>query len=209
MTEPGGLRERKKLATRTALADAALRLCVEHGFDGVTVERVAHEAGVSLRTFFNYFSSKEEAVVAGDAATAEAFVSAFAQRPAAEPVLTALQRALVQIVGDQPDPARAAKLRALRRTPALLPHQLAAFAAQEQELAGAVAARVGGDGAGGAGTGDLYPLMTAATVMAVLRVLVQWWLDTPEPGGRSLLDLVEVMIAQLAAGFGAPVADPR
>lgn len=98
-----GLRERKKLATRTALADAALRLCVEHGLDGVTVEQVANEAGVSVRTFFNYFSSKEEAVVAGDVATAAAFVEAFAGRPAEEPVLRALHAALIEIVPDRID----------------------------------------------------------------------------------------------------------
>ena len=58
-----GLRERKKAATREALGDAAWSLCVEHGLDRVTVEQIARAAGVSLRTFFNYFSSKEEAIV--------------------------------------------------------------------------------------------------------------------------------------------------
>lgn len=191
-----GLRERKKLATRTALADAALRLCVEHGLDGVTVEQVATEAGVSLRTFFNYFSSKEEAVVAGDVATAAAFVRAFADRPADEPVLSALRTALVDVVPDQIEPTRVAQLRALRRTPALLPHQIAAFAVQERELAAAVGARVGVDPAT-----DLYPAMLAATTMATLRVVVGWWLDAAER--PELSELIDVMIARLDAGFAA------
>ncbi|ONI84735.1 TetR family transcriptional regulator [Saccharothrix sp. ALI-22-I] len=189
-----GLRERKKLATRTALADAALRLCVEHGLDGVTVEQVANDAGVSLRTFFNYFSSKEEAVVAGDAATAAAFVQTFAGRPESEPVLQALHRALVETVPDRIDPERVAQLRVLRRTPALLPHQIAAFVARERELAAAVAARVGLDPAT-----DLYPMMFAATVMATLRVVVGWWLDAVER--PELSDLIGVMIDRLDAGF--------
>ncbi|WP_461118624.1 TetR/AcrR family transcriptional regulator [Saccharothrix stipae] len=191
-----GLRERKKLATRTALADAALRLCEAHGLDGVTVEQVANEAGVSLRTFFNYFSSKEEAVVAGDVATAAAFVRAFADRPDAEPVLPALRAALVEVVPDRIDPQRVAQLRALRRTPALLPHQIAAFSAQERELAAAVAARVGVDPAT-----DLYPVMFAATVMATLRVVVGWWLDAAER--PELSDLIDVMIDRLDVGFAA------
>jgi AcrR family transcriptional regulator len=191
-----GLRERKKLATRTALADAALRLCVEHGLDGVTVEQVANEAGVSLRTFFNYFSSKEEAVVAGDVATAAAFVQAFAARPEQEPVLQALHNALVETVPDRIDPERVAQLRALRRTPALLPHQIAAFAAKERDLAAAVAARVGVDPAT-----DLYPVMFAATVMATLRVVVGWWLDAAER--PELSDLIGVMIDRLGTGFAA------
>ncbi|CAL9414557.1 Putative mycofactocin biosynthesis transcriptional regulator MftR [Actinosynnema sp. ALI-1.44] len=194
MTRPAGLRERKKLATRTALADAALRLCLERGVDGVTVEQVAHEAGVSLRTFFNYFSSKEEAVVAGDVATAEAFVRAFAERPADEPVLEALRRALVAILPEHVDRAKLEQLRLLRRTPTLLPAQLAAFHAQERALAGVVGERVGLDPAT-----DLYPMMFAATVMASVRVVVTQWLDTGDR--RPLADLVNTMIDQLDAGF--------
>ncbi|WP_433262028.1 TetR/AcrR family transcriptional regulator [Actinosynnema sp. CS-041913] len=194
MERPAGLRERKKLATRKALADAALRLCVERGVDGVTVEEVAHDAGVSLRTFFNYFSSKEEAVVAGDVATAEAFVQEFAGRPDDEPVLEALRRALVEIVPERIDRAKLGQLRVLRQTPSLLPHLLAAFHAQERALAVAVARRVGVDP-----DTDVYPHMFAATAMATLRAVVTWWLDTGDR--RPLADLIGIMIDRLDAGF--------
>ncbi|MBW4721920.1 TetR/AcrR family transcriptional regulator [Saccharothrix obliqua] len=194
MTRPVGLRERKKLATRAALADAALRLCVEHGVDGVTVEQVARAAGVSLRTFFNYFSSKEEAVVAGDVATAEAFVRAFAQRPPEEPVLEALRRALGEVLPDRVDRTKLEQLRVLRRTPALLPHLMAAFHAQEKALAVAIARRVGVDP-----DADLYPLMCAAAVMATLRVVVAWWLDAGDR--RPPTGLIDIMVDRLDAGF--------
>lgn len=59
-----GLRERKKEETRAALAWAAIRLIVERGYDKVLVEDIAGAAGVSPRTFNNYFSSKEEAICA-------------------------------------------------------------------------------------------------------------------------------------------------
>src|SRR5215813_12209188 len=95
-----GRRERKKRATRAALSDAALRLSVERGVDNVTVEQIADEADVSLRTFFNYFSSKEEAVVAGDVATAESLVEVFRGRPSDESVFDALRHAVLEVVRD-------------------------------------------------------------------------------------------------------------
>ena len=63
-----GLRERKKRARRAALIDAAQKLVAEHGLDAVTVEMISAEAGVSARTFFNYFESKDDAVLGAEEA---------------------------------------------------------------------------------------------------------------------------------------------
>lgn len=60
-----GLRERKKAATREALRRAALRLALERGPENVRVDDIADDAGVSPRTYNNYFSSREQAIVAG------------------------------------------------------------------------------------------------------------------------------------------------
>ncbi|WP_034622511.1 TetR/AcrR family transcriptional regulator [Cellulomonas sp. URHE0023] len=63
--DPGGpgLRERQKRARREALIDATHRLVAEHGLDAITVEAICDEAGVSVRTFFNYFETKDDAVL--------------------------------------------------------------------------------------------------------------------------------------------------
>ena len=58
-----GLRERKRLATRRAIQLAALELVAEHGLGGVTIDEISRVADISPRTFFNYFPSKEEAVL--------------------------------------------------------------------------------------------------------------------------------------------------
>ncbi|MDI2035318.1 hypothetical protein PJL15_02448 [Paenarthrobacter nitroguajacolicus] len=59
----GGLRERKRVATRLAITAVARSLTAERGLNGYTVEEVCEEAGISRRTFFNYFHSKEDAVI--------------------------------------------------------------------------------------------------------------------------------------------------
>ncbi|MEU7815587.1 TetR family transcriptional regulator [Pseudonocardia sp. NPDC049154] len=173
-----GRRERKKLATRAALRDAALRLAVRHGVENITVEQIATEADIALRTFFNHYSSKEEAVVAAAAAGAEALVAEFRARPAAESVLPALREAVL-VVMDRHDAAGRDHLRALRlmrESPSLVPQQMAVLTAQEQALARAVADRVGVPWAEG-GPRPIYPQLCAAAALAALRVVLERWLD--------------------------------
>lgn len=62
-TETIGLREQKRRDTRRSIEDAATRLVDERGFKEVTVEEICEDAGISRRTFFNYFDSKDEAVL--------------------------------------------------------------------------------------------------------------------------------------------------
>ncbi|MFD5828752.1 TetR/AcrR family transcriptional regulator [Lentzea sp. NPDC060358] len=192
-----GLRERKKAATREALGDAAWSLCVERGLDGVTVEQIARAAGVSLRTFFNYFSSKEEAVVAGDTVTALAFVREFAARPPDEPVLVALKATLQTIYPRYVDFDRLRQLRELRQHPALLPHVFAAYSAREQALTAAIAHRCGADP-----LEDPYPAVAASSFLASMRAVVHWWLNTPGASEKyTATELVGRMIDQLGEGF--------
>src|SRR3954453_19633038 len=62
-TNVGGLRERKRAATRAAITAAARSLTAERGLNGYTVEEVCERAGISRRTFFNYFPAKEDAIL--------------------------------------------------------------------------------------------------------------------------------------------------
>jgi AcrR family transcriptional regulator len=81
VTVTEGLRERKKRATREAIAAAAMELFSERGFDEVTVAEVAEAADVSEKTVFNYFPAKEELVFHGGMARREELIEAVRKRP--------------------------------------------------------------------------------------------------------------------------------
>ena len=91
------MREQKKQATREALRAAALRLALERGPDNVRVDDIAEAAGVSPRTYNNYFSSREQAIVAAVTAEREARVAAaVAARPASTRLADAVTEAIVE-----------------------------------------------------------------------------------------------------------------
>src|SRR5271166_138064 len=75
-----GLRERRRRQTSADIRDAAVRLASDRGFDKVTIEAICAEAGISTRTFFNYFPTKESAIAYGPsdlpAELAEDFIAA-------------------------------------------------------------------------------------------------------------------------------------
>lgn len=96
-TRRTGLREEKKQATRVALREAALRLALKHGPDNVRVDDIAEAAGVSPRTYNNYFSSREQAIVAAVTAERESRVAAaVAARPARVRLADALAEAILE-----------------------------------------------------------------------------------------------------------------
>ncbi|GAA2493452.1 TetR/AcrR family transcriptional regulator [Winogradskya humida] len=198
-TSEPGLRERKKAATRQALHEAAVRLAIAHGADKVTVEAVADEAGVSRRTFSNYFANKEEALLYGDHRRIATLVDLVRGRPARESAWTALAGAsdeYYEQIGVV-DPQWVAQTRLLRTEPALLVQQVSTFAALEQELAGAVADRLGD---------PVTARLMAATFMTAMRVALHFWLESPDD--TSLRDLARRTVAELGKGFERENAAP-
>jgi len=202
-----GRRERKKLATRAALRRAALRLAVRDGIEHVTVERIADEADIALRTFFNYFSSKDEAVLATAAVGAEALVARFRARPPGESVLHALREAVLEVM-DRDDVAgdeHLAVLRLIRSAPSLLPQQLSVLAAQERVLAAAITERLVTPDAA-------YARLCATTAFAALRVVLDRWLEASPEDDTPPLDVLRREVgeafATLAQGLDRPGAAP-
>jgi AcrR family transcriptional regulator len=194
-----GLRERKKRATRRALSHAALRLAAEQGFDNLLVEDIAAAAGVSMRTFNNYFASKADAVCATRGERMEHVVAALEARPAGEPIGEALRCSLPLLLCDDPeaDAARVMLGRLLRTTPELRAQQLASLAAVEPVLAAAIARRCGWD------PDALAARVLAAATLAAFRVAFDDWLraSPSATSTRSFLPVLDQALRDLGRRY--------
>ncbi len=169
---PHDLRSRNKQATRDAIGAAALRLAVEQGPDGLKLVRVsdiASAAGISPRTYNNYFSSREEAICAFHADQARRLGRALRARPADEPLAAAISAAAIEVFAES-EPDRAG-LALIMSTPELQGEALKAFTLAEEPLAAAIAERTGGDD-------NLSSQVLAAAVAAAIRVAGRYWLGT-------------------------------
>lgn len=182
------LRTRKKAATRQSLHEAALRLAMERGLDGVTVEDIADEVGVSRRTFSNYFANKEDAVLHADRERTRNLVALVDGRPADEPPWEALRAAVAELytVRTLPDREWVAQLRLLRRHPSLLARQASDQIALERDLADVLVTR-------GVVDHELARLM-ASTFLAAVRTGGVLWLESS--GEQPLPDLVDRLLGR-------------
>jgi AcrR family transcriptional regulator len=195
-----GLREHKKQETRNALSWAAVRLAVERGFDNVLVEDIAAEAGVSPRTFNNYFASKAEAISARHLDRARMAADVLAARPADEPLWPALTAAVLSHAGsgqDAPDPQWTAGVRLMTSEPALLGEMLKAVAVAQRSLTEAIARRTGTDP-----DRDMYPRLVAAAVGAAWQVVTDRWANADPP--VPMAPLMREALTLLAAGLPDP-----
>ncbi len=98
MTAPSGRRERKKAATRQKIADTALRLFLDRGYDAVGIRDVAAEADVAVTTVFSHFASKEALVFAHDDDFEQRLAQAVTGRTPGEPLIPVLRREIRAMV---------------------------------------------------------------------------------------------------------------
>ncbi|MBM7799979.1 AcrR family transcriptional regulator [Microlunatus panaciterrae] len=202
MSESGiGLREMKKQMTRESIADAALQLALEKGLDHVTIEEIAHVAFVSPRTFSNYFTCKEEAVVAAGTQDTPGIIEDFLAVDPAEPTLKALATILIErakVVSPEQLTLSLQKMALAEQHPSLRPFQTAQYEDFEAALREAVATRSGTDV-----DSDMYPwLVTAAAIAGVKSATRMWALSGADP--KLLPELLQVAFDQIREGLPAP-----
>jgi AcrR family transcriptional regulator len=201
--ETAGLRERKKQETRIALSWAAVRLTVERGFDNVRIEDIAAEAGVSLRTFRNYFSNKAEAIAARHTERILRISDELRVRPAGEPLWEAIRNAIESqfALGQEnhgsllkPDDQWYAGIRLMMTEPALQGEMARANAVASEGLAQAIADRTKTEG--------MYPRLVAGVVGAAVEVAIEELMRGDRSG--SIYDLLTEALELVAAGLPEP-----
>jgi AcrR family transcriptional regulator len=192
-----GLREQKKQATREALRAAALRLALERGPDNVRVDDIAEAAGVSPRTYNNYFPSREQAIVAAVTGEREARVAAAVT---ARPDVGLADAVVEAIVEQYTDPGRDALLLITAHS-ALRDAFVDSATALENPLADAIAPRLGDPE-------EHTARVLAASVAAAVRIALQRWVRPVTATGLvvpsgPLPDLLRAALAPLKPALDA------
>lgn len=192
-------RELNKAATREAIAAAALEFLRSSDITSFTVDDVAAAAGVSRRTFFNYFSSVEAAVTSYTQRYLDSVIAEFEARPVDEPFLESAQRAL-SVVGNSADLAILAETFTLTQDPHLGRFQLQAWDECTLKIVEVARRRLP------AGTTELYVLALVGAIVGSCRAAVQVWYqeygaDTSDSSMARLREHLGVTISLLRDGF--------
>ncbi|MEG8180884.1 TetR family transcriptional regulator [Nocardia terpenica] len=195
-----GLRERKKLDTRKALSDAALELVFEVGLENVVREDIAARAGVSVRTFNNYFNGKFDALAYRQIERMHRTIAAFRARPADEPTWTAVTTAVLETLESDrvgwgaPTAAQMHEIRKFVRSPEV---QASMTRGALDEFVAAIAERTGLDP-----HRHPYPRLVAGITLAVHQSALEVYIHADPP--VIITDLLREAFAAVAAGLPDP-----
>src|SRR5262245_14505017 len=164
-------REKHKSRTRQALREAALELFAAQGFDTTTTEEIAEKAGVSVRTFFRYFPTKELVLFFGRYDFVQAFVAELVRQPQSKSDLDAIRAAYSESAPGFADRRKALHLyeRALASSPTLRGTEQDRQIEDIHTIAGAIAER-----RGLAHRDEECTLLAAIGLLTYRRALGRW-----------------------------------
>lgn len=192
-----GLRERKKRERRRRIEEAAIDLFERDGFDATTIEQIAAAADIAPRTFFSYFDTKDDVVLADYADRLERVIGVLSTRPPGEPAWTALRASFAAVSADFAAEAEglARRFAIITGNPSVQARSLQLQAGWEAALSVHLADRLD------VPIDSPEPSLLAATAVAVLRSSVQHWLAHDR--ATSLPDLVQRGFDQIGSGLAA------
>ena len=186
------LRERRRQETRDHIRRTALALVHGSGYDAVTVDQISEDAGVSVRTFFNYFANKESAMIAVPPPIPETAVQVFLSRRGPRHLFADLATLAVGMFDDGASAPTEFELsiQIVMAIPALATLQHGALVERETQFRDVIAARLA------LGPDDEQPAVIAAATTGALRVACQRW--SRNPAQRTFADEVRACLAVLS-----------
>lgn len=195
-------RELNKVATRDAITSAALDFLRAKGLNGFTVDDVAAAAGVSRRTFFNYFSSVEAAIASFTERFLESVIAELVKRPDNEPILDSAVAAL-GAAGTTLDLAIMAETFTLTQDPSLSRFQLQAWDDCTHRISEVAAARLP------EGTDDFYLHTLVGALIGSCRAAFVLWFerhgnDVSQTSLSNLHELLTGAVRLVQSGFDSP-----
>jgi AcrR family transcriptional regulator len=193
------LRERKKLRTRRVLADTALRMFLERGFDRTTLEDLVAAAEVSVRTFFRYYSSKEEVALAAEGELWDAYAAEVERMSVTGPVLPLLRDCYADAVRGLPDDwteRYLATRKLIAHNPALGAHHAGAVQGLRVRLTELLEGRTGVDS-----RADVRLRLVSEMALAAVRYGSMDWVRAYRHSDRTG-DAV-TLVAEVTAAFDA------
>ncbi len=129
-----GLRERKRRETLQRIRETSIRLFIANGYEATTLEVIAAASGISRRTFFYYFKSKDDILLSLESGLGDALCAALRDEPLDQPPLDAVRNALLKLFAPyQPDEMMVID-RLMRSTEALQARKQAGYIVHEQTL---------------------------------------------------------------------------
>jgi AcrR family transcriptional regulator len=194
-TIPLSIRERTRRLAQTELTVVAQDLFLENGYESTTVDQIAAAAGMSKRTFFRYFASKDDLVIGKYDLFADRIAEALDARPADEPVWDSLRRVFdLTLDYVQDDHARArndAMERIVRSSAQLNARYLEKMQRVQKILVGRVAARLPNEAMDPA---DPRPAAIVGAAFACMTAARSYWLesDQQQPFGEYLDDVMSI-----------------
>ncbi len=197
---PASLRTRKQQVVRDALSAAAEELFLARGFEAVTVEEIAQAAGVSRRTFFRYYQSKEDVMVEHLDRNGERLLAELAARPLDEPPLLAIRNALVPAVEyslAEPHLVRST-IRLLRETSTLRRAVMERRNRLEERIAALMGQRMN------AASHDNTPMLLAFLMRALHDTAFNAWYDHETDDIVGLIDDLITRLCAITAEFNKP-----
>jgi len=191
LPEKEGVRERKRRETHQRIAEAGMRLFVAHGYDATTLEAIAAAAGISRRTFFYYFKSKDDVLLSVQSTGSELLLSILRQQPPGLAPIDAVRNAMLKVIPPYQSDELIIIYRLLRSNETLQARKQAGFVEKERALFATLC--------------EMWPQperrtalrLVAMASMGAFRLAIDTW--SAEGGKRPLVDMLEEAFAALKA----------